>query len=160
MNTYTLLHVIISLVGIVSGLVVLGGLLVGRDFAGWTGCFLSTTLATSLTGFGFPFEKLLPSHVFGVISVVALAIAFFARNRRRCVGGWRTVYICSALFALYLNMFVAIVQAFLKIPGLYALAPTQAEWPFLLSQALLFFAFILFARAAVRFRSGALNTAR
>jgi len=150
---YTSLHTAIALAGIVSGFVVLYGLLHASHLEGWTKFFLGSTLLTCVTGFGFPFTGLLPSHIFGVLTLVLLALAIQARYRRHLAGRWRLVYVISAVFALYLNTFVAVVQAFLKIPALNAMAPTQTEAPFLVSQGILFLIFVLagFA-AATRFR--------
>src|SRR6266550_3854360 len=125
LGTYTLVHVVISLVGIGSGFVVLYGLLTGKRLDRWTAVFLATTVATSVTGFGFPVHKLLPSHVVGTISLVVLAIAIPARYSFHLAGPWRRVYVIGAVTALYLNVFVLIVQSFLKVPALKALAPTQ-----------------------------------
>ena len=133
-STYTLVHVLISLVGIGSGWVVLYGLLKGKLFDGWTALYLTTTVATSATGFAFPFHELLPSHVVGAISLLVLAVAILARYGLQLAGGWRRVYVISAVLALYLNVFVAVVQAFLKMPVLKALAPTQKEPPFMVAQ--------------------------
>jgi len=141
-STYTLVHVLISLVGIGSGLVVLYGPLNGKLFDGWTALYLTTTVATSATGFAFPFHELLPSHVVGAISLLVLAVAIQARYGLHLAGGWRRVYVISAVFALYLNVFVAVVQAFLKMPVLKALAPTQKEPPFLVAQAVVLLVFV------------------
>jgi hypothetical protein len=132
--TYTLLHVLISLIGIGSGLIVLFGLLTARRLDGLTGVFLATTVLTSVTGFGFPFDHLLPSHKVGIISLVVLAVAIPARYVFHMAGAWRWIYVVGAAMALYLNVFVLVVQAFLKVPSLTALAPTQKEPPFLVAQ--------------------------
>jgi hypothetical protein len=154
MTTYTFVHVVISLVGIVSGLVVLLGLLAANRLNGWTVLFLATTVATCLTGFGFPFVQLLPSHIVGIITLVALTAAIFARYGRRLAGAWRWIYVLGAVAALYLNVFVLIVQAFMKVPGLNALAPTQSEPPFLVTQVVVLVIFILLGIvAALRFRN-------
>jgi hypothetical protein len=153
MTTYTLIHVAISLVAILSGLVVLFGLIAARSLNGWTAFFLATTVATSATGFGFPFERLLPSHIFGVISLVVLAVAIFARYARNLAGAWRKTYVITAMFALYLNVFVLVFQAFLKVPALKELAPTQTETPFKVAQLFVLISFIsLTTAAAIRFR--------
>jgi hypothetical protein len=151
--TYTLVHVVISLVGIVSGLVVLFGLLTGQRLDRWTLVFLATTVATSVTGFGFPFQRFLPSHAVGIVSLIALALAIYGRYPRRLAGAWRWVFVIGAVLSLYLNVFVLVVQLFLKVPALNALAPTQSEPPFQLTQlvALAVFA-ALGAAAVVRFR--------
>ena len=154
--TYTLVHVVISLVGIGSGLVVLFGLLSGKQLAGWTGLFLATTVATSVTGFGFPVEHFLPSHGVGIISLVALAIAILALYAFHLAGGWRRTYVICAVLALYLNVFVAVVQSFEKIEPLRALAPTQSEPPFAIAQLAVLALFVgLGILAAKRFRERA-----
>lgn len=150
---YTLVHVVISLVGIGSGLVVLFGLLGGKRLVGWTGLFLATTVATSVTGFGFPVEHFLPSHGVGIISLVALAIAILALYAFHLAGGWRRTYVICAVLALYLNVFVAGVQSFEKIAPLRALAPTQSEPPFAIVQLAVLALFVgLGIAAARRFR--------
>src|SRR5260221_8291501 len=123
-STFTWVHVIISLVGIVTGFVVMKGMLAAQRLDGWSAVFLAATVATSLTGFGFPFVKLLPSHIVGVISLVVLAIAILARYALHLTGAWRAIYVITAMIALYLNVFVLVVQAFLKVPALHAMAPT------------------------------------
>ncbi len=143
MDTYTFVHVVISLLAILTGLVVLLGLLTSRRFAGWTALFLLLTIATCLTGFGFPFVKLLPSHIVGIITLVFCAIAILALYIRRLAGAWRWIYAAAATAALYLNVFVLIFQAFLKVPALNALAPTQSEPPFKLTQIVALAAFVL-----------------
>ncbi len=151
---YTSLHTAIALAGIFSGFIVVYGLCNAKRFDGWTAFFLATTLLTSLSGFGFPFTEVLPSHVFGVLSLILLALAIHGRYRRQMAGKWRLVYVVTAVFALYLNTFVAVVQSFLKIPALRALAPTQTEAPFLISQGILLVIFILIGIAAAsRFSS-------
>lgn len=155
LTIYTLAHVVLSLVGIFSGMVVLFGLLRARRLDGWTALFLSTTALTSATGFFFPVRHILPSHVVGIISLVVLGVAFYARYSRRLGGSWRRVYAVGAVTALYLNVFVGVVQAFLKIPALHALAPTQSEAPFKFAQLAVLLLFVaLGAAAAIRFREG------
>lgn len=138
----TLFHVALSLVGIASGLIVLLGLFSGNRLNNWTAIFLITTVGTSVTGFFFPFERLLPSHVVGIISLVVLAIAIYARYLRHLSGIWRRTYVIGAIIALYLNVFVLVVQAFQKVPFLKEIAPTQSEPPFALAQFVVFAAFI------------------
>ena len=150
LSTYTLVHTVISLIGIATGLVVLFGMLANKTRCNWTAVFLFTTVATSVTGFGFPFTKLLPSHIVGIISLVALALAIIARYSFKLAGIWRWIYIVSAVFALYLNCFVGVVQAFMKIPAVKALAPTQAEPPFLIAQIALLIIFVVLGFLAVR----------
>jgi len=134
--TYTFLHVLISLVGIGSGLVVMFGFLTGKRLDSLTAVFLTTTVLTSVTGFGFPFDHLLPSHKVGIISLVILSVAIPARYVFHLAGAWRSIYVIGATTALYLNVFVLIVQSFMKVPALKALAPTQTEPPFLAAQLL------------------------
>jgi hypothetical protein len=152
--TYTLLHTLIALVGIGSGLVVVVGWVLGKALPRTTAVFLATTVVTSVSGYGFPFERLLPSHVVGVISLVVLAVAIAARYAFRLRGFWRRVYVISATIALYLNVFVGVAQSFLKVPALRALAPEQTEPPFVVSQGVVLLAFVVLAAiAAVRFRA-------
>lgn len=132
--TLVLIHVLISLAGIASGFVVMRGLLGGKRMEGWTNFFLVSNVATNLSGFILPAERILPSHIVGILSMVALALAFAARKRLHDSGAWRRAYVAASAFALYLNVFVAVVQAFQKIPTLRALAPTQSEPPFLVVQ--------------------------
>jgi hypothetical protein len=156
MTAFTMVHVVLSLVGIVSGLVVVAGLIGARRLDGWTLLFLVTTVATSVTGFGFPFDHLLPSHVVGIISLVVLAVAILARYARHLAGAWRKTYVIGAVVALYLNVFVLIVQAFRRVPALTAMAPTQSEPPFLFTQLAVMALFVVLAIAAVkRFRNHA-----
>jgi hypothetical protein len=158
--TYTQLHVLISLVGIVSGLLVMYGLLNGRRLDAMTAVFLGTTALTSITGFGFPFEHLLPSHVVGILSLVLLALAIPARYAFRLAGSWRWIYVIASALALYLNVFVLVVQSFQKVPALKALAPTQKETPFVLVQLLVLVAFAAIAiYATVRFHPERTRTA-
>jgi hypothetical protein len=155
MTTYTFVHVVLSLVGILSGAIVLIGLLTAGRLDGWTALFLATTVATSATGFGFPFVRLLPSHVIGIISLVVLAVAILAFYVFRLAGAWRWIYVVTAMIAFYLNVFVLIFQAFLKVPSLRALAPTQSEPPFLFTQlAAMAVIVVMTIVAAIRFRTG------
>jgi hypothetical protein len=149
-STFTLVHVLISLVGIGSGFVVVYGLLAGKRLDGWTATFLATTILTSVTGFFFPVEHILPSHIVGVISLVALAVALLARYGRHMQKSWRSVYVICAMIALYLNVFVAVVQSFLKIPPVHALAPTQKEPPFLFAQVAVMAIFVVIGIFAVK----------
>ena len=151
--TYTLLHVLISLVGIGSGFVVLYGLINSKRFDGWTVVFLTTTALTSISGFGFPFDHLLPSHKVGIISLVVLAATIPARYVFHMEGAWRSMYVIGSALALYFNVFVLVVQSFLKVPALKALAPTQQEPPFLIAQLVVLLAFLwLTTLATKRFR--------
>ena len=141
MSTFTFVHVLISLVGIGSGLVVAYGLLTSQRLEAWTACFLVTTVATSVTGFLFPFHGFTPAIGVGILSMVVLIAAILALYAFHLAGAWRWVYVGGAVVALYFNVFVLIVQAFQKIAPLHALAPTQTEPPFVIVQAaaLLFF---------------------
>jgi hypothetical protein len=121
--TFTMLHVVISLIGVVAGLVVMFGMLGSNRMPGLTAIFLLTTILTSATGFLFPFEKLLPSHIIGILSLVLLAIACIALYGMKLSGSSRWIYVLTAIVSLYLNVFVLIIQSFLKIPALTALAP-------------------------------------
>lgn len=152
MTTLTFVHVVISLIAIATGFVVAAGLLSNQRYDGWTSTFLITTITTSLTGFILPATQLLPSHIFGFISLAVLPVAVFARYSRRLAGPWRWIYIATAMFALYLNTFVLVVQTFLKVPAANALAPTQSEPPFLIAQLILLALFVfVVARAIFRF---------
>jgi len=152
-ENFTILHTAISLIAIASGLIVLAGMLRARRLPGWTAVFLVTTLLTSVTGFMFPINGLTPAIVFGLISIVILAIALAALYLKHLSGAWRWIYVTTALMALYLNVFVLIVQSFQKLPALQKLAPTQSEPPFLIAQAAALIAFlILGAMAARKFR--------
>jgi hypothetical protein len=148
--TYTFLHVLVSLVGIGSGLIVMFGLLTGKRLDGWTAIFLATTVSTSLSGFAFPVDHLLPSHIVGIISLVVLAVVIPARYVTHLAGAWRGIYVVGAALALYLNVFVAVVQAFLKVPALKALARTQKEAPFLVAQVVVMVLFIVLGIFAVK----------
>jgi hypothetical protein len=133
-GTFTMLHVALSLIGIASGIIVLFGMLSGKRLDGLNAIFLATTVLTSVTGFLFPTDHLLPSHIVGIISLVALGLAIIALYVYRLAGSWRWIYVASAVVALYLNVFVGVVQAFQKLPAVQALAPTQSEPPFLIAQ--------------------------
>ena len=160
MTTSVLIHVVISLVGIVSGFVVAFGLIAGKRLDGWTTLFLTTTVLTSVTGFFLPAHKILPSHIIGAISLVVLALAISARYVRHLEGGWRSTYVVSSILALYFNVFVLVVQSFMKVPALKALAPTQSEPPFAIAQSVVLVLFIVLGTAAVkRFRIETLSTA-
>jgi hypothetical protein len=152
LSTFTMLHVIISLIGIVSGLVVLYGLLGSKVMPGWTALFLVTTILTSVTGFLFPFDKLLPSHMIGILSLVLLAIACVAVYGMKLAGAWRWIYVLTAMIALYLNVFVLVIQSFLKIGPLHALAPSvpPSEPPFAIVQGIVLVLFIVAIISAVR----------
>ena len=156
---FTFAHVAISLLGILSGFIVLRGLLTSQRLDRWTLVFLLTTIYTNASGFGFPFFQVLPSHIIGALSLVILAVAVVARYVKHMNGAWRWIYTVSAVTALYFNVFVLIVQLFRRVPSLTALAPTQSEPPFAIVQGLVFVAFAwLGVRAVKRFHPAAAGT--
>ena len=148
--TYTLIHVIISLIGIGSGLVVLFGMFSSKRLDALTALFLATTALTSLTGFGFPFEHVTPGIILGILSLLVLALAIPARYSFHMAGKWRAIYVITAVIALYFNCFVLIAQSFLKIPALHALAPKGNEPPFAIAQGILLLLFIVAGTLAVK----------
>src|SRR5215467_2684544 len=150
LSAFTTLHVVLSLIGIFAGLVVLIGMFGSKTLPGWTGIFLATTILTSVTGYFFPVNQILPSHIVGALSLVALAIALLAYYRYRVGGSWRWIYVVAALVALYFNVFVGVVQAFAKIPFLHSLAATQSDPPFVIAQLVVLVAFIVFGVIAIR----------
>jgi hypothetical protein len=150
LDIYTLIHVAISLVGIVSGLIVLFGMFGGKRLNGPTLLFLIATVLTSVTGFGFPFEHLSPPHIVGIISLVVLLLAILARYKFHLAGTWRAIYVITAVMALYFNFFVLVVQSFLKVPALHALAPTQKEPPFAIVQGVVLVLFLVLGVLAVK----------
>ncbi|MGB8398747.1 hypothetical protein [Bradyrhizobium sp.] len=143
--TFTLVHVIISLIAIVSGVVVMFGMLGSRRMPELTAIFLLFTILTSATGFLFPFTELLPSHLIAILSLVLLAIACIARYAMRLAGPWRSIYVVTAMISLYLNVFVLIIQGFLKVPALHALAPSvpPSEPPFAVAQGIVLLFFVV-----------------
>jgi hypothetical protein len=156
MALFTLIHVLISLVGIGSGFVALLGFIGNQPRPGWNRWFLWTTALTSITGFFFPNSHLTPAIIVGIISVLILAVAIFARCGKGLAGGWRKTYVLTATFALYLNTFVLVAQLFQKVPALKALAPTGSEPPFAAAQGAVLLAFIVLGVLAVRgFKGGA-----
>jgi len=142
LRIYTAFHVVISLLGILAGLVVMAGMITANPLDGWTAIFLITTIATSVTGFFFPAKSVTPAHVVGVISLVFLALAVYARYPAHLAGSWRWIYVATAVAAQYLNVFVLVVQMFQKIPVLNVLAPTQKEPPFKLAQGAVLVGFV------------------
>jgi hypothetical protein len=150
LHAYTQLHVLISLIGICSGLIVLYGMLTGKRLDGWTALFMATTALTSVTVFGFSFMGVTPGIRVGIISLVVLAVAYLARYARHLAGGWRVTYVVSAAIALYLNLFVLVVQSFEKVPALKAIAPTQKEPPFAIAQIAVLVVFVGLTILAVR----------
>ena len=154
MKTLLYTHVVISLIGIASGLVVMGGLLSGKRLNGWTALFLLSTVLTSVTGLLFPFHGFTPGIGLAIISLVILDVAIFARYLRNLVHAWRWIYVVTAMLALYLNVFVLIAQLFQKVPVLNALAPTQSAPPFVITQLLVLLLFVLLTvLSVIRFRA-------
>ncbi len=153
LQIYTIVHTLISLVAIFTGVVVVFGMLGGSRLDGWTKWFLITAVATTLTGFFFPFHGFTPAIGLGIISLPFLALTLFARYPKHLSGAWRWIYVIGAVICLYFNLFVAVVQSFEKIPALHAIAPTQTEPPFKLTQLVVLVLFILLGIVAViRFR--------
>jgi hypothetical protein len=148
-------HVIISLIAIVAGIIVMFGMLGSNRLPGLTAIFLLLTILTSATGFLIPpllSEKVLPSHIVGILSLVLLAIACFALYGMKLAGAWRWIYVLTALISLYLNVFVLVIQSFLKVPALHALAPSvpPAEPPFAIAQGIVLVFFIIVIIGAIR----------
>jgi hypothetical protein len=148
--TFTLIHVVLSLLGIVAGLVVVGGLMAGVRLDGWIGLFLVTTVLTNLTSFGFPFRMLLPGHIVGGLSLIILPIAIAARYWRHLSGAWRQVFVVTTVLALYFNVFILVVQLFQKTPALIVVAPTQKSPAFVATNLLVLAMFVWLGRAALR----------
>ncbi len=146
----TRVHTAISLIGIGSGLVVVWGILRGQLLPRWTAVFLTTTIATSVTGYFFPFRELLPSHIVGAVSLAVLAVVLWARYGRGAQGRWGQVYVVGAVLALWLNVFVLVAQLFAKVPALHELAPTQTEPPFGVAELVVFGIFVLIGGRALR----------
>lgn len=150
LQSFTLVHVVISLIGIVSGLLVIYGFLRAKPMPSGTVIFLTSTILTSLTGFLFPFEKVLPSHILGILSLVFLAGALIGRYAMHMAGAGRPLYVICAVIAEYFNVFVLVVQSFMKVPALHALAPTQKEPPFAGTQLAVLALFIALGVFSVR----------
>lgn len=142
LEIYTLVHVLISLVGIVAGLIVIRGFINARWLDGMNRYFLLFTLLTSVTGFFFPFIKVEPSHILGVISLLVAVPVVYAWAARRLEGGWRGVYVVGSVVLEYFNVFVLVVQLFLKVPALHALAPNGNEPPFGAAQGVVLLLFV------------------
>ena len=157
---YTIVHMLISLVAIFTGLVVLFGMIAGKRLDGWTKWFLTTAVLTTVTGFFFPFHGFTPAIGLGIISLPFLAITIFARYGRHLTGAWRWIYVIGAVICLYFNLFVLVVQLFEKVPALHANAPTQTESPFKLTQLVVLIVSVLLAIVAlIRFRPGQAHAA-
>ena len=147
---FTLLHVLLSLAGIFSGFVLMGGFISGKRLDRRANVFLVTIVATNVTGFGFPFERFLPSHAVAIVSLIVLTIVIVARFFRHLTGPWRGIYVVGSVLALYLDVFVLLAQLFLRLPALVAVAPTQKEPPFVATQLLILALFVWLGTAAVR----------
>jgi hypothetical protein len=153
LHIYTIIHTLISLVAIFTGLVVLFGMFAGNRLDGWTKWFLITAVITTVTGFFFPFHGFTPAIGLGIISVPFLGLTIYARYSKQLAGAWRWIYVIGAVICLYFNLFVLVVQSFQKVPTLHALAPTQTESPFKLAQlVVLIVSFLLCIVALIRFR--------
>jgi hypothetical protein len=148
--TFTLIHVLLSMVGIIAGLVAVGGFIAGVRFNGWIGIYFVTTVLTNVTGFGFPFTRIIPSHIVGGISLVILAIAIAARYWKHLDGSWRQVFVITTVMALYFNVFVLFAQLFAKVPAMIAIAPTQTAPAFVVTNVIVLALFIVLGRASVR----------
>ena len=152
LETFTLIHVLVSLVGIASGLVVMYGFLTNSRLDRWTAVFLTTTALTSITGFLFPFRGVTPAISLGFTSIVVLAITIVTRYGLHL--RWRKTYVITACALLYFNLFVLVVQSFEKVPALRAVAPTQKEPPFAIAQVIVLATFCVLTPFAVkRFRA-------
>lgn len=152
MSYFTLFHVLLSLIGIFTGFVAVFGMIAGKRLEGWTAVFLTTTALTSITGFLFPFHKVTPGIILGIISLIVLAVAIPARYVKHLEGAWRKIYAVTATLALYFNVFVLVAQLFAKVPALHALAPKGNEPPFLVSELVVMALFIVLGvAAAIRF---------
>jgi hypothetical protein len=149
-SAFTILHVVISLLGIAAGLVVLYGMFGSNRLSGWTALFLATTVLTSVTGFFFPSTAFTPAQAVGLLSLAVLAAALLGLYVFHLGGTWRTIYVAGAVVALYFNSFVLVAQAFQKLPLLHALAPTQSEPPFVVAQVVVLVIFALLGLFAVR----------
>ncbi len=146
---FTLLHVIISLIAIGSGLVAVGGMFASHRLPVTSALFLFTTVLTSLTSFLFPIHGFTPALGVGIVSCVILAIALFAYYGKHVMGPWRWIYVGTAIASLYLNVFVLVVQSFIKVAALNALAPSQSEPPFVIAQVAVMAIFVLIGIVAV-----------
>jgi hypothetical protein len=152
-GAFTLLHVIITLVAIGGGLIVAGGMFASHKLPGTTVLFLFATALTSVTGFLFPIHGFTPALGVGILACVILAVALFALYKERLAGAWRWIYVITAIASLYLNVFVLVVQSFVKVATLNSLAPTQSEPPFAITQVVILVIFILIGIVAlVKFR--------
>ena len=149
-STYTLIHVLLSLAGIFSGGIVVWGMLNAKMLEGWVAIFFATSVPASMTGFYFPSPVFGPSHAIGIISLTVLAVVILALYAYRLAGPWRQIYVMGVVLALYLNVFVGVVQIFRKVAFLRALAPTQTEWPFIGVQLIVMVIFMIIGTIAVK----------
>ncbi len=149
-SAFTLFHVVLSLIGIVAGIVVVAAMFGSKTVNGWTALFLVTTVLTSVTGFLFPSDQVLPSHIVGVVSLLVLAIAIVALYGYRLARSWRWIYVAGAVLALYLNVFVLVAQAFQKVTFLNALAPMQSDPAFIIAQVIVLVIFVTLAVGALK----------
>ena len=153
LQIYTIIHTLLSLIAIFTGFVVVFGLFAGKRLDAWTKWFLITAVATTVTGFFFPFHGITPAIKLGTISSLVLLVTIYARYGKHLAGAWRWIYAVGAVLTLYFNVFVGIVQSFEKIPALNAMAPTQTEQPFQLTQLSVLGLFVVLGFvAAIRFR--------
>src|SRR5881394_4049471 len=153
LHIYTVIHTLISLIAIFTGLIVVFGMMGGKPLDGWTKWFLITAVLTTVTGFFFPFHGFTPAIGLGIISLPFLALTIFARYGKNLTGAWRWIYVVGAVICLYFNLFVLVVQSFEKVPALHAIAPSQTESPFKLTQlAVLVLSALLAIVAVIRFR--------
>jgi hypothetical protein len=150
MATFTLVHVVLSLAGIATGFIVIGGFLSAKQLNKSTALFLATTVATSATGFGFKVDHFMPSHALGIISLVLLVVAIYALYVKHLAGGWRWIYVVAAIMAQYLNFFVLLIQLFRRVPALMELASTQSEPPFAITQGIALVLFVVLGILSVR----------
>jgi hypothetical protein len=152
LHIYTIVHTLISLIAIFTGIIVLFGMIGSKRLDGWTKWFLITAVLTTVTGFFFPFHGFTPAILLGIISLPFLALTIFARCSKQLAGAWRWIYVIGAVMCLYFNLFVLVVQSFLKIPTLHAMAPTQTESPFKVTQlTVLIVSVVLGIVAVIRF---------
>ena len=161
LQIYTIIHTLISLIAIFTGIVVVFGMLAGAQLNGWTKWFLITAVATTVTGFFFPFHGFTPAIGLGIISLPFLALTIYARYPKQLAGAWRWIYAIGAVICLYFNLFVLVVQLFEKVPAVHAMAPTQTEPPFKLTQVtVLLLSVLLSIVAAIRFRPEPIRATR
>jgi hypothetical protein len=148
--TYTMLHVVLSLIAIFTGFIVVFGLFASKKMSGTTAIFLVTSILTSAGGFLFPNDHITPGIIIGIVSLIVLLIAIIARYALHLSGASRGIYAVSAVFALYLNFFVLVAQGFAKVSFLHSLAPTQKEPPFFIAQGIALVLFIIFGATAIK----------